>query len=284
MKTLKQISSSLLLIAFIATGCSTDNRQKEMQAKADAQFAAMQHERDSVELAFQESLTDIDNSLNAIFIKKDVATTPRTNATKEDIIKNIQVADAALQKNKKRISSLRAQLTKYKIENKDLHQQLESATIKLQQFETQLANLQEQVNNKDIQIGELTAQAEKLKLENIMQKEFADKYEQDLNTAYYTKGTHKELVKTGVVDKKGGILGIGSTEVLNDNYPEKMFAKIDIRNTTSIPVNAKGAKLVTTHPDNSYELKESNGLIASLEIKDPTAFWKLSRHMVLEVR
>jgi hypothetical protein len=286
MKTIKNISLSILMLSlFIATGCSNDELAKQQKAKADAELAAMQHERDSVQAVFEVTLADINNSLTSIFDKKNTDKgTTKKYANKEEVLKNIQLADDAIQKNKKRISSLKSQLSKYKIDNASLNKQIEEASIKLQQFETQLANLQEQVNNKDIQLAELNRQAENLKLENVMQKEFADKFETDLNTAYYTTGSHKELVKTGVLDSKGGILGIGSTEVLKDNFPDQMFAKIDIRKTTSIPVNAKKAKLITNHPESSYEFKENNGLIASLEIKDPTAFWKTSKHMVLEVR
>jgi hypothetical protein len=203
---------------------------------------------------------------------------------KEDILKNIELAGNMLSENKKRISKLKAQLGKYKLQHTDLAKRLDESNARISDYEIQLAALREEVANKNVQLADLTTRSEQLKFESIMQKEFADKYEKDLNTAYYTKGSHKELKQSGVIEKKGGVLGVGATEELNDQYPERMFSRIDIRETTSIPVNAKKVKLVTNHPDGTYEMKEVNGQIASLEIKNPTEFWKISKHMVLEVR
>lgn len=285
----KVMYTTLGASALFLAACSHEPKETAAVNDFRAEMYSAQFERDSVENLLKETLDDIDNSLNTVFknspkAKVQTAANGNLSMQREDILKNIQLAGKMLSDNRKRISKLKSQLGKYKLQNTELSKRLEEADTRIADYEQQLAGLRQELADKNTQLADLSTKAEKLQFESIMQKEFADKYENELNTAYYTKGSSRELKKSGVIVKEGGVLGLGATEELNDQYPERMFAKIDIRKTTSIPVNAKKARLVTTHPDGTYEMKEVNGQIASLEIKNPDEFWKISRHMVLEVR
>ena len=89
----------------------------------------------------------------------------------------------------------------------------------------------------------------------------------------------------GVVDNIGWTPWGGRKVVLNDNLSKNDFMAIDKRNTTSIPINSKKANLVSDHPEGSYEFEKSDeGLIASLEIKNPDDFWSISKYLVVEVK
>ena len=66
----------------------------------------------------------------------------------------------------------------------------------------------------------------------------------------------------------------------NINY----MTKIDIRNTTVIPLSSKSATIMTTHPAGTYTLlKDSKGLY-TLRISDPTKFWSVSKYLVIKVK
>ena len=64
----------------------------------------------------------------------------------------------------------------------------------------------------------------------------------------------------------------------------KQLLQTDVRDLHRIPVQAKKAVLVTDHPASSYEMVKEDDMIAYLEIKDPEAFWKLSKYAVVEVK
>ena len=49
-------------------------------------------------------------------------------------------------------------------------------------------------------------------------------------------------------------------------------------------MESKTAKIITEHPDDSYELIMEDGLISALVIEKPEEFWKISKYAVIETR
>jgi hypothetical protein len=105
-----------------------------------------------------------------------------------------------------------------------------------------------------------------------------------MNKAFYVCGTYKDLKAKGLLTKEGGFIGIGKTETLTGNFSDNLFVQIDITQTNSIPVDSKNAKLISDHPEASYEfLRDADKKILSIEIKDPALFWKSSKYAVVEL-
>lgn len=73
-------------------------------------------------------------------------------------------------------------------------------------------------------------------------------------------------------------------EVLkSDKFNKRYFTKIDIRNTKEIALDSKKAKVLTSHPANSYTLTTgSNGHLV-LKITNTNAFWSMSKYLVVQV-
>ena len=71
----------------------------------------------------------------------------------------------------------------------------------------------------------------------------------ELNTAYFTSGTAKELKEKGLITKEGGFLGLGKIKTLSKSATNENFSAFDIRNTFTFSVKADEAKLITEHPD-----------------------------------
>ncbi|MDX1630066.1 MAG: hypothetical protein R3345_15260, partial [Fulvivirga sp.] len=117
-----------------------------------------------------------------------------------------------------------------------------------------------------------------------VQNETIDEQKEKINTGYIAVGTYKELEEQKVVEKAGGVLGIGATKTLQDNFNEEAFQKVDVTELSAIPVTAKKVRLVTTHPEGSYELsKDLNEKIQQLTILNPDEFWKSSKYLVVMV-
>lgn len=101
-------------------------------------------------------------------------------------------------------------------------------------------------------------------------------------SGYYMKiGTKSELKSAGLLDKNVIKKGIVNTEGLNMS----IFKKIDIRSTREIKIKAYKPKLLTNHPNKSYEMKldeDSEEDITYLKIKDIDAFWSQSHFLVIQ--
>ena len=70
----------------------------------------------------------------------------------------------------------------------------------------------------------------------------------------------------------------------NDDFNKNYFTQIDIRKDKEIKLYSKDAKLLTSHPDGSYEfIKDKKGTL-TLKILNPNSFWSISRYLVIEVK
>ena len=75
------------------------------------------------------------------------------------------------------------------------------------------------------------------------------------------------------------------TKVLeDDDFNKNYFTQIDIRTDKEIKLYSKEAKLLTAHPEGTYELKKDDKGQLTLVITNPNKFWSVSRYLVIEVK
>jgi myosin heavy subunit len=208
---------------------------------------------------------------------------------KDRILEDIQLLNEMLQKNKELTASLQKKLnsSNYKIG------QLEGTITQLQQM---VDNLERQVLEKDAEIVALNNQVQKLNIDisSLNQKiqeietvsaeksEVIESQEDLLNKAYFAYGSSKELKENSVIEKEGGILGIGRTSVIPTNFNRDYFTEIDIRTFDYLPLMVKKAELVSVHPADSYHIS-GDKTADTLFIDNRSQFWKASKYLVIEI-
>ncbi|MBS1582493.1 MAG: hypothetical protein JST66_09870 [Bacteroidetes bacterium] len=193
----------------------------------------------------------------------------------QSIVADLRAIDSLLAENKKIIARMKKSSA--------------AQGSKLSELEKSIAELERSVGEKDTEIGSLKEQlsSTNASLASMIQmyqdkEQLANMQKSELNTAYYCVGTQKELKENHILTKEGGVIGIGGVNRLNTkDLNMSYFKQIDVTQTTVIPVNAKKAKVVTSHPAGSYELV-GTGKVDNLTIKDTTAFWSVSKLLVIQ--
>ena len=102
-----------------------------------------------------------------------------------------------------------------------------------------------------------------------------------LHTAYYLIAPEKQLLSDLVVEKKGMI---GRTLVIAEKPNMGLFTEADTRLLKTLPIGQKEVVLITSHPEGSYwlvESEENKKVIDSLVILDAEQFWSLSKILVV---
>jgi hypothetical protein len=157
--------------------------------------------------------------------------------------------------------------------------------ITIARRENDITALRMELVNRDFEIGELHREVDTMKTNLADKEHLISQQVNEMNKAFVVSGTFRDLKEKGLLEREGGILGLGAKESLQENsIKENLFTEVDITETLTIPVNSKSAKLVTDHPADSYELiKDASDMVAYIEIKDPANFWKISRYAVVEV-
>jgi predicted nuclease with TOPRIM domain len=284
---MKRIIIALLILPlFIA--CN----QKELeQLKADKVQLTETLKQKEVSLnEFVSTLNSIEENLEIIKEKEKivaVASETPTKSQKQKIAKNIAAINNLIEQNNAKIAELDKKLKNSWYQNSKLRKLTERLKADVAQKEADITAMKEQIAQLDVKVEGLNANVAKLDTavaelttENADQANTISERTTSMNTAYYVVGSTSELKAKNVIAKKAGIIGIGAATVLNENANTKEFEKIDITETTLIPVEGKKIKMVTTHPANSYKFEAGKGIT----ITNADAFWKSSKFLVVKAR
>lgn len=290
-----------LLLAFavvviVAAVVLTKNHKQRMLEASNfenqrIEMATQLSQRDSIINEWVVAFNEIESDIKKITARENMLTLQSMDPEisqdkKEEILKEIQLIRQMIDQNKKKISSLNAQLKNSNIRIASLQTRIDTLDAQIAQRDQVMASLKMELVDRNFEIGQLNEKVV------VMESNMAEKDSRisqqtaEMNKAFVVSGTYKDLKEKGLLTKEGRVLGLGGKESLQENtMNDKLFTQVDISETTTIPVNSKDARLVTEHPANSYALiKDDAGKVAYVEIKDPETFWKLSKYAVVEVR
>lgn len=262
-----------------------------MQAKQDS-VVALNVQKDNSILQFIGAMNEIQSNLDSIkAIEKIVSlqTAPGTELkveAKNRIIEDIAQINNLLQKNKELVKSLQAKLRSSNQRITELETMIEHLNKQVGEKDAEIANLKQELENLHVDVANLNQKIETITAES--EKTIKEKDQTiegqtvALNTAFYAFGTKKELADKNVIEKEGGVLGMGTTIKMKKDFNRDYFMKVDIREFKELPLNTKKARLVTYHPDGSYHFKGEK-TFESLVIDKPDEFWKASKYLLIVV-
>lgn len=284
MKTPFKLTTLIIITVFFISSCNDDSKQ----VKVDMQ--TLEISRDSLESMFIQTLNEIEYNLKMIREKEGlIVLGPNSDLesginTKEKILRNIQIINSLMDENRAKIEALKTALNKTETENKQMHLLTDAVNEKLTHQEEQINYLKEQLSNKSFEIAELNTTLTYLELQGEKLQLIIDDLENELNTGYYIIGSYKELKEKGAAEKKGGVLWLGRTKSINENFKETDFTVINIKENTTIPIFSKKAQLLSEHKTESYEFITEDNQISYLNIIDSKQFWKTSKYLVIEIK
>ncbi len=274
-------------IALTITAC--DNRQAEVD-QANRQkdsLASIINERDSSLNDFLSSFNEIEKNLDSIARKQNainvnVDKQGELNKTaKERINDNIAAINQLMNDNRSQIAELNRKLKNSGNKIAHFETMIKTLNEQIAQKDRELADLNDKLNSLNTQVAQLQTSVDTLTRTTISQTKTIDEQTTSLHTAYFVVGKSKDLQTMKVIDKTGGLLGIGKTSKLSSNFDNNKFTRIDYVQTSTIPIDSKGAKVITTHPSDSYTLNKDKDKVVSLSITNAEKFWSASKYLVV---
>lgn len=202
---------------------------------------------------------------------------------REQITTDIQLINDLLEKNKQTIANLRSQLKKSKMKIKHFEEVIAKLEKQIQEKDTEIADLKDRLEKLNFTVAELNATVENVSQESAKKTEVISQQTEELNSAWYVIGTAKELQSKNIITREGGVIGIGKRSKVSKELTDEYFTKIDVRKVTEITIAAKNAKVLSSHPANSFQLVENGKVTNSISIKDAKRFWNLTKYLVIEV-
>lgn len=286
----------ILLIGVGTFACNTKELEQKIATltEENQKLLAETGNKDASIASFMDSFTEIEKNLAEIRARENnIAITNSDNKLTEEDIKakiaeDIAAINELMAQNKETIASLDKQLKRSYGSNARVKKAMETLkeelTVQIEEKDQQIALLKKDLEEMNFTVAELNATIDTLSIENANQAQIIGDKVIELNTAYYTVSTRKELVSENVVSKEGGFLGIGKINSLKADFNKDVFSKIDITEVKSFPINGKKVELVTNHPEDSYTFeKVDDKNVESLIILDPEKFWNSSKYLVVMV-
>lgn len=288
METKSFVRNGIMGAVFLLGLASCSQTEKEPEVDPEEQrYLSELREKDSVIKEIFTSMEEIESEIDKVKQDQGVASISNTDAEltesqKDKIIRDVNMLHALLEENRKQIEEYKSTVSKYKKSESRYAKDIERLEGLLAEKETSLEGLKTLIAQMDIDINRLNYTVDSLKIQNFAQEDVIKTKDQKLQTAWYITGTRKELKEKGVISPKGGVLGMGKTSTVNNEIDNSQMNTVNIYQTTSIPVNAKKAKLISVHPSSSYSFKKVGDEVASIEILNADEFWKNTKYLVLE--
>jgi predicted nucleic acid-binding Zn-ribbon protein len=287
---LKKISLPLMLILVVA--CSGPSKKQLSEEKETLLMEAAQKDKDLNELV--NALNAIDENLQQIKEKEKIIAlnmnSPEVSSTniQEKINNDIQDIYNLMLANKQHINDLEKKLKQSGSENKNLNSLVSRLNKELKEKSVEIITLKDQLTAKNIEITSLNFTIEgmssvidSIRMASEQTQANLDSTTLELNAAYFAFGTKKELKEHKVISSEGLPL-IGKTKVLSEDFDTNYFTKVDIRELESIPLFRTKVKVLTNHPEGSYEITETEENTKTIKILDKSAFWSISKFLVIQ--
>jgi peptidoglycan hydrolase CwlO-like protein len=249
--------------------------------------------RDSAIVGFLNDFSEIQANLDSIKKIEKLVTVQSSsgrelNSTqKQMILEDIALLNELIQKNKQLTASLQSKLkdANFKIGSfektvKELQLMVGNLEVQNQEKDAEIVVLKEDVRKLNVDISSLNEKIAVVETESQQKSQTIDAQTTALNKAYYAFGTTKELKENGILEKSGGVLGIGRTPVIKEDFNRDYFTEIDIRNFDYLRLMAKKATLVSVHPAGSYHFTGKK-MSDTLFVDNPVEFWKASKYLVV---
>jgi hypothetical protein len=184
----------------------------------------------------------------------------------QQILERIAIVRAGLQRGKERIAQLESKL--------------KDSGLRVTSLQKLVAGLRRDVKEKEDQLAVLSTQLAQVQDTLRVHDEMLVDRQKQLATVYFVAGPKRELMKSGVVEARGGVLGIGKTLKPSGRAPEALFSVLDTDLESVLTLDARKAQVVSAQPVSSYELREVGGRM-ELHILDPAEFRKVRQLVIV---
>ena len=282
----KAAITPILALAFVS--CTVYSERDRLQEQNDS-LLVTQHQLESEIDNYFETLIDISNNLDRVKQLEGIISQGTNEGVDQDptssISDNINLISQIISENNKKIAELSKKYKNSTLRITQLEKTIAALTSDNERLTAEINSMIGQLSERDQIIASQSLSIAALNdstyhLTNKMQsaERQLDNQDELINTAWYVFGTSRELKAQGIIAK----YGTATKTLLKGEFNKDYFVKIDIRNVSEIPLYSRRAKLLTTHPADSYILEKTDGLY-TLRITDTADFWSVSRYLVIDI-
>jgi len=289
-----RLSVFALSLAALLASCNVERSEKyqTLLAERDSLYTEVVAAKGGFDQALT-TINEIENALESVRAAEGIIMMDNEEGNTNKAVSEINAIQQTLQENRNKINDLEKQLAEQGASSKALKQtvsrlkkQLEEKDVyinnlkeELQQSQQQIVELNKQVTNLNQNINELNTNIDVMTVQNAAQQATIETQDAMLNTVWICIAKQKVLVEKGIISK-GGL----QKEISKQGFDKSQFTQGNKRDLDVIPLNTKKPKIMTNHPESSYEITVAEDGNKVLEIRDKDAFWSMSNYLVVSIK
>jgi len=274
---------SLFVLSALMFSCGPKKSDYDaLRAQNDSLLRAKSEMREQIDEYFS-AMNSIEQNIARIKEQQGILSIRASNIEGSNeqtrLEQDLETLNQLLIANKEELAQLKNQIKKSEFHSAELERIITRLTKQLEEETAKAAVLRKQIAERDAIISDLSVAIDTL-VKNIDSKQARiEEQEETIHTAWYVFGTLKELRKHNIITSNGIF---SQKKVLQNDFEQDYFVRIDARNTKSIPLYSSKVKILTSHPKSSYTLdKKDNNY--TLVIINSQEFWSISKYLVVEV-
>lgn len=288
-----------LAFAFLVISCGSNKSEEVEQLKDKIKSLEKEKKEDQASL---DNFANLANELNASLEKITAEQQAIVNEIKEDpeVFKSpemkskIATLTESLGENKSTLENFKSNLSEAN-NSEEVVTMLNTVVKDIEDKTESIELLQDQLNAVDVAFDDLffkfsetlseldDAKSDLNKAQNTLNEtaEDLEKTQQYLNTVWYVIDSYGNLEDHEIIEKEGGVMGLGAKRTIKPNLNVSFFTKGDKNSLKKIKISTDTKKLefITKHPEDSYHI-ENKVLI----IDNPNDFWSLSKYLVIGIK
>lgn len=289
MKFTQTIIMTVLALLVIVFGVVWMNASKANKAlRLEKEELESLYESSSAMIAdVQANLDEMEQDLSGqLFTQSELSETDSTDR-RDKMVASIAIMREQIEADKKKIAQLEAQLANSRTQLRGVQETVDRLKASLADKEQIMSELQERMGILDETIEEerRRSQREIAEIEQTVleREQEIGEIKRIENQIYYTIGTRKQLLDNKVINRKGGLLGIGRVTMVKKAIDTMNFSELNLLDQTEIrfPVTKKGYSILSNHIATTYTV-EKDGDEYVLTITDPDNFRK-QKFLVIEL-
>lgn len=288
---MKKISVMLAVVmAVVLTGCNQVSKEQYQQATStndSLMYVALQQGNEIYELS---------NTLNAVSEQLDQINGQIALSNGEDqnlvdkrerLLQQIAMVKQTIEEKQQALDELQKKYSTQLSQNKVLKQTIERLQSEVAGYEAKIADFKVVVADHEQRIEGLTNTLEETQAtlantieQNEQKQEVINTQDEMLNTGYYLVADKNRLKDLGLLE--GNLLT--KKRLTRQGFSSEGFTKVDIRELEELPLGAKKVDILSSHPSDSYDLREQADGTRKLVILDPSKFWSNTRYLVVKTK
>lgn len=277
---------SIVITSMLFSCCENKgHEQQSLENITKQELATALTERDELLALVKEISVGLEQIKRLENIMTIANAKPNENKSqKARILSEISNLKERIQQRKDQLQKLEAKLQNSTINNKELKETIEAMRIQIDSQMEEIESIKQQLTAANEQIDALNNTVDSLNTtvstvtgERDSAQEVSVKLENELNICYYVIANKSDLKKHNIIES--GFLR--KTKLMKGDFDKSYFVISDKRTLDTLPLGTSNVKILTNHPEASYEITGKDGN-KTIRITNPGLFWSLTDYLVIQ--